>query len=187
MKLKRLQNAVLWSMDLGINRYGNTCTYMEAEYLQKEENSYHIWLSCLVFLFGLNRDLSKFFHASISCHDMWQKEQNCIYHIIYNKCPTGYTIKLRYTDAWYDYVIKGRCVCLWTYSCIQNCLQYNRQEHYKSAVDPITVAPSGWVLKQIGILTAINKTRLLHVKRCKNKCSERFLVIFKLIMRQIKT
>lgn len=29
--------------------------------------------------------------------------------IIYynNKCPTGYTIKLRYTDAWYDYVIKG--------------------------------------------------------------------------------
>lgn len=32
----------------GINRYGNTCTYMEAEYLQKEENSYHIWLSCLV-------------------------------------------------------------------------------------------------------------------------------------------
>lgn len=71
MKLKRLQNAVLWSMDLGINRYGNTCTYMEAEYLQKEENSYHIWLSCLVFFFfGLNRDLSKFFHASISCHDM---------------------------------------------------------------------------------------------------------------------
>lgn len=57
-------------MDLGINTYGNTCTYMEAEYLQKEENSYHIWLSCLVFLFGLNRDLSKFFHASISCHDM---------------------------------------------------------------------------------------------------------------------
>lgn len=57
-------------MDLGINTYGNTCTYMEAEYLQKEENSYHLWLSCFVFLFGLNGDLSKFFHASISCHDM---------------------------------------------------------------------------------------------------------------------
>lgn len=61
------------------------------------------------------------------------------------------------------------------------------KKHYKSAPDPITVAPSGLVLKHIGIVTAINKTRLLHVKRCKNKCSERFLVIFKLIMRQIKT
>lgn len=96
-------------MDLGINRYGNTCTYMEAEYLQKEENSYHIWLSCLVFFFGLNRNLSKFFHASISCHETLCDRRSKIVFIIYynNKCPTGYTIKLRYTDAWYDYVIKG--------------------------------------------------------------------------------
>lgn len=56
-------------MDLGINRYGNTCTYMEAEYLQKEENSSSLAF-VFFFLFGLNRDLSKFFHASISCHHM---------------------------------------------------------------------------------------------------------------------
>lgn len=79
-------------------------------------------LSYLAFVFsfffvGLNRDLSKFFHASISCHDMWQKEQ--IVFIIYynNKCPTGYTIKLRYTDAWYDYVIKGTDARLWLCTC----------------------------------------------------------------------
>lgn len=42
-------------------------------------------------------------------HVMICDRRSKIVFIIYytNKCPTGYTIKLRYTDAWYDYVIKG--------------------------------------------------------------------------------
>lgn len=42
-------------------------------------------------------------------HVMICDRRSKIEFIIYynNKCPTGYTIKLRYTDAWYDYVIKG--------------------------------------------------------------------------------
>lgn len=95
-------------MDLGINTYGNTCTYMEAEYLQKEENSYHIWLTCLVFFFLV---LIEIYQNSfmLRFHVMICDRRSKIVFIIYynNKCPTGYTIKLRYTDAWYDYVIKG--------------------------------------------------------------------------------
>lgn len=66
-------------------------------------------------------------------HVMICDRRSKIVLIIYynNKCPIGYTIKLRYTDAWYDYVIKGtdawyyyvhvikgRLVCLWACSCI---------------------------------------------------------------------
>lgn len=42
-------------------------------------------------------------------HVMICDRRSKIVLIIYynNKCPIGYTIKLRYTDAWYDYVIKG--------------------------------------------------------------------------------
>lgn len=42
-------------------------------------------------------------------HVMICDRRSKIVFIIYynNKCPTGYTIKLRYTDALYDYVIKG--------------------------------------------------------------------------------
>lgn len=35
------------------------------------------------------------------------RRSKIVFIIYYNKCPTGYTTKLRYTDAWYDYVIKG--------------------------------------------------------------------------------
>lgn len=58
------------------------------------------------FFFGLNRDLSKFFHM-LRFHVMICDRRSKIIIFYNNKCPTGYTIKLRYTDAWYDYVIKG--------------------------------------------------------------------------------
>lgn len=58
---------------------------------------------CLVLIEIYQNSFMLRFHVMIC-----DRRSKIVFIIYYNnKCPTGYTIKLRYTDAWYDYVIKG--------------------------------------------------------------------------------
>lgn len=64
---------------------------------------FRVLFFCLVLMEIYQNSFMLRFHVMIC-----DRRSKIVFIIYYNnKCPTGYTIKLRYTDAWYDYVIKG--------------------------------------------------------------------------------